>query len=164
VRGRPALLVASTGGLALLLFGVFTWSGTGGTHGDGAATMVDRRRIQPSSGGRSAGTPAVVRRPAPGDAAADQVALAYLRDADRRGAAHVKKVIWTPPILRVYTDLPGSAANSRTALLLCATGAAFLDARGRAPIVFVHARERDGYPVVANKMDEDDDCRLNRVP
>ncbi len=162
------LLAVSTGaaGLALVLFGVFAWSGADRTPGDDTATMMSRRRSRQPAGGPPAGTRAAVRRPPrePGDAAADQAALAYLRGADRRDAARVKKVIWTPSILRVYTDLPGSAANSRTALRLCATAAAYLDARGRAPVVFVHARERDGYPVVANKTDEDDDCRLNRVP
>lgn len=168
-RGRLVLAAASAcaaAGLTLVLLAVFAWSGTGRAPGDGAATMMSRRRLHGPAATSPAGGPAAAPRQArgPGDAAADEVALAYFRGADRQGAAHVREIIWTPPILRVYTDLPGSAANSRMALRLCATAAAYLDGRGRDPVVFVHARERDGYPVVANKMDEGDDCRLNRVP
>lgn len=169
VRGRLILTAASAcaaAGLTLVLLTVFAWSGAGRAPGDGAATVMSHRRPHGPAATSPAGAPAAAPRPArgPGDAAADTVALAYVRGADRRGAAHVREIIWTPPILRVYTDLPGSAANSRMALRLCAAAAAYLGGRGRAPVVFVHARERDGYPVVANKMDENDDCRLNRVP
>ncbi|MCO5970550.1 hypothetical protein [Actinoallomurus soli] len=102
--------------------------------------------------------------PAGRDDARDTAAVAYYRSADPRAAGHVREVIWTAPILRVYTDLPATDANSPDALALCRTGAAYLEVRGRAPVVFVHARERDGYPVLANKMDLKDDCRLGRVP
>jgi hypothetical protein len=98
------------------------------------------------------------------DDARDEAALAYYRLTGRAVAAHVREAIWTAPILRVYTDLPASAANSPAATALCRTGAAYLDSRGRAPVVFVHARERDGYPVLANKTDSADDCRLSSVP
>jgi hypothetical protein len=101
--------------------------------------------------------------PAPDDAR-DAAAVAYYRSTAPAVAAHVREVMWTSPILRVYTDLPGTEANSPTALALCRTGAAYLERQGRAPVVFVHARERDGYPVLANKMDSKDDCRLGRVP
>ncbi|GAA4611596.1 hypothetical protein GCM10023195_49200 [Actinoallomurus liliacearum] len=103
---------------------------------------------------------------APGwhDDARDAAAVTYYRSAVPEVAGHVREVIWTAPILRVYTDLPGSDANSPAALALCQTGAAYLQVRGRAPVVFVHARERDGYPVLANKMDPNDSCRLGRVP
>jgi hypothetical protein len=94
----------------------------------------------------------------------DEAALAYYRLTGKAVAAHVREAIWTTPILRVYTDLPASAANSPAAIALCRTGAAYLESGGRAPVVFVHARERDGYPVLANKTDSTDDCRLNIVP
>lgn len=160
-------MVASAGaaGLALVMLAVFAWPGAGRAPG-GATTMMSRRQVRPPATASSPGTPAPVWRPVrePRDALADQAALDYLRASDRPVAAHVRKVIWTAPILRVYTDLPGTAANSRTARRLCAVAAAYLNGIGRSPIVFVHARERDGYPVLANKMDENDDCRLNAVP
>lgn len=134
--------------------------------------------LTPSAPHRRPGRPVVdVERPTPvaapsttptapawRDDARDTAAVVYYRSADPRAAGHVRDVIWTAPILRVYTDLPAADANSPDALALCRTGAAYLEVRGRSPVVFVHARERDGYPVLANKMDLKDDCRLGRVP
>jgi hypothetical protein len=94
----------------------------------------------------------------------DPAALAYYRARDRSDAQHVDKIVWSGPMLRVYTDLPSSEADSKVAIALCQTAAAYLEDRGRTPMVFVHAGREAGYPVLANKMDTDDDCRLNRVP
>jgi hypothetical protein len=101
------------------------------------------------------------RRPArPGDPAA----LAYYARRDPAHAGHVAEVVWTGPMLRVYTDLPASAADSRTAIALCETAAAYAEEQDRPPAVFVHADRAAGYPVLANKMNAGDDCRLDRVP
>ncbi|GAB3967570.1 hypothetical protein GCM10029978_035150 [Actinoallomurus acanthiterrae] len=102
--------------------------------------------------------------PASGDDPRDEAALAYYRAKGGAVAAHVRQVIWTAPILRVYTDLPGSDANAPVALDLCRIAAAYLESRDRAPVVFIHAGQSDGYPVLANKMDSGDDCRLSSVP
>lgn len=93
-----------------------------------------------------------------------ETALAFIRERDGAGAAHVQRIVWSGPMLRVYTDLPRSAANSHAAIALCRAAAAYLMSVDRSPDVFVHARGRDGYQVVANKMNARDDCRLNGVP
>jgi hypothetical protein len=112
-------------------------------------------------GGRSVQAPVARSRPVrPGDLAA----LAFYRQQDPTRAAHVTEVIWTGPMLRVYTDLPASDANSRTAIALCETAAAYAEDHGHLPEVFVHADRAAGYPVLANKMNDRDDCRLDRVP
>jgi hypothetical protein len=93
-----------------------------------------------------------------------EAALAFIRRHDLAGAAHVRRLVWSGPMLRVYTDLPESAANSRTAVALCRAAAAYLESHGRSPGVFVHAGRHDGYPVLANKLNTRDGCRLNGVP
>lgn len=93
-----------------------------------------------------------------------EAALAFIRQRDVAGAAHVRRIVWSGPMLRVYTDLPKSAANSRTAIALCRAAAAYLAGRDQNPGVFVHARSGDGYQVLANRMNAHDDCRLNGVP
>jgi hypothetical protein len=93
-----------------------------------------------------------------------EAALAFIRGRDVAGATHVRRIVWSGPMLRVYTDLPKSAANSRTAIALCRAAASYLASQDRNPDVFVHARSRDGYQVLANKMNARDDCRLNGVP
>ncbi len=108
--------------------------------------------------------PAVVA-PVPAESGrGDATALAYLRSKDTSNAAHVSEIVWTGPMLRVYTDLPASQADSKTAVALCETAAAYLTAGGHNPMVFVHAGKVAGYPVLANKMNTTDDCRLNNVP
>jgi hypothetical protein len=100
-------------------------------------------------------------RPARGG---DQAAMAYYRAKDPVGAGHVRDILWTGPMLRVYTDLPASDADSKTAIALCETAAAYLESGDRIPTVFVHADRNAGYPVLANKMGAGDDCRLGSVP
>ncbi|MGH3382084.1 MAG: hypothetical protein ACRDP6_45895 [Actinoallomurus sp.] len=94
----------------------------------------------------------------------DQAALTFYEQHDPARAAHVTEVIWTGPMLRVYTDLPASDADSKTAIALCETAEAYARDRGRLPAVFVHADRQAGYPVLANKMGAHDDCKLGRVP
>ena len=94
----------------------------------------------------------------------DQAALTFYEQHDPARAAHVTEVIWTGPMLRVYTDLPASDADSKTAIALCETAEAYARDRDRLPAVFVHADRQAGYPVLANKMGAHDDCELGRVP
>lgn len=160
-RGRVAL-GAGAAGLGLALLALIAGRGADRVPGDGAVDVMSRRPVAVPSAAPAASPGGPARGPRA--SAGDQAVLAYVRVRDRRAARHVRKVMWTGPMLRVYTDLPGSAVNSRTAVRLCAVAAGYLDVTGRSPVVFVHARRADGYPVLANKMDEDDDCRLNRVP
>ena len=115
-------------------------------------------------GGRSAQAPVARSRPERPARPGDQAALAYYEQKDPVRAAHVIEVIWTGPMLRVYTDLPASDANSRTAIALCEIAAAYAEGHDHLPAVFVHADRAAGYPVLANKMNDRDDCRLGRVP
>ncbi|MFC4009672.1 hypothetical protein ACFOY2_20765 [Nonomuraea purpurea] len=65
--------------------------------------------------------------------------------------------------LRIYTDLPETAGNSRTALTLCERGLAYLRAAGVAnPVVFVQAEfGENGNPVLANILGPTDTtCRV----
>lgn len=155
---RP--ICAAVGGIAafgLIMATVFTLDAPGRRPGRTTVDMVARPPV--------GATPTPVRpMSVTREDAHDAAAVAYYQARDRAAAVHVREVIWTPPILRVYTDLPGSEVNSRIAIALCRTAAVYLEGRGRAPVVFVHARGRDGYPVLANKMDSADGCRLGPVP
>jgi hypothetical protein len=172
-KGRHARVGGVPGSLAAVAASRRAWIALGGAAGLGlvatAAYLVpgDRR---PSKVVVTA-VPAL-RRPEPpaltpakpAKGSGDEAALAYYQVKDQADAAHVSKILWTGPMLRVYTDLPGSDGDSKTAIALCETAAAYLEGRGQTPVVFVHAGRVAGYPVLANKMDAQDDCRLNRVP
>jgi hypothetical protein len=117
-------------------------------------------------GGRPATSPEAVasqRHPHPARHG-DLAALAFYAARDPARARHVTEVVWTGPMLRVYTNLPASDADSKTATALCQAAAAYAQAHDRIPAVFVHADRAAGYPVLANKMGPRDDCRLDRVP
>ncbi|MFL6055223.1 MAG: hypothetical protein ACJ72W_20300 [Actinoallomurus sp.] len=156
---RVCVLLGGAAGLVLVLAVVLTSALSHRRPGRPVGDVMPRARATPAVVPST--TPTVPTSP---DDARDAAALAYYRSTAPAVAAHVREVMWTSPILRVYTDLPGTEANSRTAVALCQAGAAYLEGRGRAPVVFVHARERDGYPVLANKMNSKDGCRLGRVP
>ncbi|MCO6009659.1 hypothetical protein NE236_32270 [Actinoallomurus purpureus] len=157
---RPVCIVlGGVGGIALVAVVALTPDSPPRRPGRAVVQVVRPATVAPSPAPSVA--PGV---PDLGNDARDEAAVAYYRSRGRPAAAHVREAIWTAPILRVYTDLPGSDANAPAAIALCRTGAAYLESRSRAPVVFVHARERDGYPVLANKMDSADDCRLGRVP
>jgi hypothetical protein len=141
---------------ALLAFAALVSGGSGG--GPRAAT-VD------VLGGRAAPAPGRAPvRPAHPAKGGDQAALAFYAAHDPMRSGHVTEVVWTGPMLRVYTDLPAADADSKTAIALCETAAAYLTQHDRIPVVFVHADKAAGYPVLANKMGARDDCRLDRVP
>lgn len=145
-RYRAAPLVA--GGLGLGAVLVAALAHTGRVPGDARGNVV--------STSPAVASPAV-RRP-------EDAALDYIRARDARDAVHVRRLVWSGPMLRLYTDLPKSAADSPGAIALCHAAAAYLVGQGQNPEVFVHARALDGYPVLANKMDARDGCRLNDVP
>jgi hypothetical protein len=148
--------LAVTMAAALIAFAALIPSGSGGAPKAAAVNILGGRPAAPAE--------AAPPRPAHAMRGGDQAALAYFQDRDPLRAAHVTEAVWTGPMLRVYTDLPAGDADSKTAVALCETAAAYLTARDRIPKVFVHADRDAGYPVLANKMDARDDCRLARVP
>ena len=152
--GGTGLAVAMAG--SLIAFAALVPSGSGEAPRAAAVNVLAGRPVAPAAAAPS--------RPAHPLRGGDQAALAYFEDRDPLRAAHVTEAVWTGPMLRVYTDLPATVADSKTAIALCETAAAYLTGRDRIPEVFVHADRNAGYPVLANKMDARDDCRLGRVP
>jgi hypothetical protein len=152
-RAQVALGCAT--GLGLVLVAAFVATGSGRPPRASAVNLPARRQGP---------APATAAPSRPAQGGGDPAALAYYQEKDRADAPHVSEIVWTGPMLRVYTDLPGSEADSKTAIALCETAAAYIEGRGRIPIVFVHAGKDAGYPVLANKMDAGDTCRLKSVP
>jgi hypothetical protein len=153
---RMKLVLAGAGGLSVAFGAAFVALLPGGSGEASKAAAANVLRPAPAA-------PAPVR-PARAAHRGDAEALAYYESRDPSRAAHVTEVVWTGPMLRVYTDLPASDADSKTAVALCETAAAYAEAHDRIPEVFVHANKTAGYPVLANKMNAGDDCRLDRVP
>lgn len=158
-RTRLALVGASgltgTVAAALAAFVPMTPSGPGEAPKAVAVDTLANREVP---------APVPPSRPARSALRGDQAAMAFYESRDPLHAAHVIRVVWTGPMMRVYTDLPASDADSRTALALCETAAAYAETQDRIPEVFVHANRTAGYPVLANKMSATDTCRLDRVP
>ncbi|TYB68530.1 hypothetical protein FXF51_11920 [Nonomuraea sp. PA05] len=76
---------------------------------------------------------------------------------------HLKDVRSVGGYLRIYTDLPETADNSLTAIILCERGLAYLRSRGvEDPVVFVQAEfGGNGNPVLANIIGPGDrSCRV----
>jgi hypothetical protein len=155
LAGGAGLAVAMAA--ALIAFAALVPSGSGGPQRAAAVNVMGGRPAAPVR-------PAAPQRPAHAVRGGDQAVLAYFENHDPLRAAHVTEAVWTGPMLRVYTDLPAGDADSKTAVALCETAAAYQTARDQIPEVFVHAGRDAGYPVLANKMDTRDDCRLARVP
>jgi hypothetical protein len=159
---RTQLVVGGAAGLGLALTGSLV---AFVAHLPGRTAAAPRAAAANALAGAPAPAPAAMpRRPTRGARAGDQAALAFYQGRDPAHAAHVTEAVWTGPMLRVYTNLPSSEADSKTAIALCETAAAYAEGRDRIPVVFVHADRASGYQVLANKMDMRDDCRLGRVP
>ncbi|GIH76659.1 hypothetical protein [Planobispora longispora] len=91
----------------------------------------------------------------------DAEAVSFFRRSEAAG--RVKDIRTVGGYLRIYTDLPESADNSRQALELCETGREYLEERGVAdPVVFVQAEfGENGNPVLANVLGPgDSSCRV----
>lgn len=92
----------------------------------------------------------------------DQKALAYF--ASHQATKRVKDIRIVGGYLRIYTDLPESASNSKQALKLCRTGVDYLvgELGASSPVVFVQAKfGENGNPVLANVLGgSDSDCRV----
>jgi hypothetical protein len=97
----------------------------------------------------------------------DTQALAYFAwrwGADDPVIKRITDIRTVGGYLRIYTDLPESAGDSRPAVTLCEHGLDYLTKRlGRSdPVVFVQARfGENGNPVLANILGpHDGDCRV----
>ncbi|MFF4413938.1 hypothetical protein ACFYY8_15505 [Streptosporangium sp. NPDC001559] len=92
----------------------------------------------------------------------DKQALAYF--IEHKATKRLKDIRIVGGYLRIYTDLPDSASNSKQALKLCETGRDYLvgEVGDPNPVVFVQARfGENGNPVLANIIgSKDRDCRL----
>lgn len=164
-RGRIALSAGVPAGVAGAGLATALWLVPGGQAAHPVRTpLASGAPMAETRGVRSPAVPVPVTEARPARGVGDDAALAYYRTRDQADAAHVSSVVWTGPMLRVYTDLPASDADSKVAIALCETAAAYIEGRGGNPVVFVHAGRAAGYPVLANKMNTGDDCRLNNVP
>ncbi|MER6828623.1 hypothetical protein ABT352_21770 [Streptosporangium sp. NPDC000563] len=92
----------------------------------------------------------------------DKKAVAYFES--RKATKRVKDIRMVGGYLRIYTDLPESASNSKQAIKLCEAGVDYLvgELGVPSPVVFVQAEfGENGNPVLANVLGPDDpDCRL----
>ncbi|GAA2675955.1 hypothetical protein [Nonomuraea recticatena] len=80
-----------------------------------------------------------------------------------KAAKRLKDIRTVGGYLRIYTDLPESADNSKQAITLCERGLEYLKEMGEErPVVFVQAEfGENGNPVLANVLGPDDgDCRV----
>ncbi|NUP79008.1 MAG: hypothetical protein HOV96_15835 [Nonomuraea sp.] len=96
----------------------------------------------------------------------DPEAAEYFRThwgPDDKAMKRLKDIRTVGGYLRIYTDLPDTADNSRTAITLCKRGLQYLRESGvRRPIVFVQAEfGENGNPVLANILGPSDrNCRV----
>lgn len=121
----------------------------------------------------SVASPTVERTPAPAAASASSSS----KHTDRKAADYFKKrwgdtdkvtkrlkdIRTVGGYLRIYTDLPESANNSKQAITLCERGLEYLKEAGvENPVVFVQAEfGENGNPVLANVLGPSDgDCRV----
>jgi hypothetical protein len=92
----------------------------------------------------------------------DTRAVAYFQRS--KAAKRVKDIRMVGRYLRIYTDLPESADNSKQAIELCETGLDYLaeEVGEDDPVVFVQAEfGENGNPVLANVLGSDDStCRV----
>ncbi|MGC5015608.1 hypothetical protein ACLQ2R_33015 [Streptosporangium sp. DT93] len=92
----------------------------------------------------------------------DRDAVAYFKG--HKASKRVKDIRMVGGYLRIYTDLPESADNSKQAVKLCEAGVDYLvgELGTPSPVVFVQAEfGENGNPVLANMLGPDDpDCRL----
>ncbi len=147
-------------------------TGPPGVTPSGGATRGDADGGGKAKGGVAAPASESARRRAETTASGpsrhtDTEAMAYFEWRWGPGDRAVKRITDIRTVggyLRIYTDLPESAHDSRTAITLCRRGVEYLTKRlGRAdPVVFVQARfGENGNPVLANVLGHGDrTCRV----
>ncbi|MBF8190153.1 hypothetical protein ITP53_31395 [Nonomuraea sp. K274] len=149
--------------------------GTGDQTRGGTSGLVQGSTPEEAQGGKPVEAQAT-SLPDPGDAAGykadgpsrhtDQRAAEYFRTrwgTRDKAMKRLKDIRTIGGYLRIYTDLPYSAYNSRHAMTLCKRGLEYQRSRGVAhPVVFVQAEfGQNGNPVLANVLGRSDrSCRV----
>ncbi len=156
----PRRLVAVGGlfaGLVLVVvLAVATMSGGGAKTQAGQQAAL--RTAQRASASPSPSSLGVLGK---GTTDSEPGALTYFQGKDSGVAGHVKDVRWSGQFLRVYTDYPESADNSRAALQLCQWTWDYLASLGAPGPVFIQGTSKDnGAVVLAKKLDDKDSCRV----
>lgn len=152
-------LIAAAGllaGMALVIvLAVATMSG-------GSAKNAAHRRVTASQAAqRSTPSPSVQPLLGKGSTDSEPAALTYFQGKDGGIAGHVKDVRWSGDFLRVYTDYPENADNSKPALELCQWTWDYLSSQGAPGPVFVQGTSHgNGAVVLAKKLDGSDSCRV----
>ncbi|MFC4063176.1 hypothetical protein ACFOWE_33265 [Planomonospora corallina] len=141
--------------------GPVTGPGTGASGDEETGASGDEKETGASGGGEKE-TGEKETRASGRSRYTDGRAIAYFQ---RSGAMdRVKDIRTTGGYLRIYTDLPESADDSRQALRLCETGLDYLteELGEENPVVFVQGRfGENGNPVLANVLGPDDSsCRV----
>ncbi|GLW96649.1 hypothetical protein [Microtetraspora sp. NBRC 16547] len=94
----------------------------------------------------------------------DEQALTYFTSRwNDKTTKRVREIRTAGRYLRIYTDLPETADNSKSAITLCKRGLEYLKDIGETnPVVFVQAKfGGNGNPVLANILGPDDHtCRV----
>ncbi|WP_449066427.1 hypothetical protein, partial [Planomonospora algeriensis] len=134
-----------------------------GTGGDEAG-KPETRGSRDDGGGKPAGKAGKAQevKAAGRSKHTDTRAVAYFQRS--KAAQRVKDIRMVGGYLRIYTDLPESADNSKQAIELCETGLDYLaeEVGEDAPVVFVQAEfGENGNPILANVLGPDDStCRV----
>ncbi|MBG0830851.1 hypothetical protein HS041_24125 [Planomonospora sp. ID67723] len=125
---------------------------TGGSETGGSGGEREKAEKQPEREARAEGP----------SKHTDPEAVAYFRQS--KAANRVKDIRMVGGYLRIYTDMPESADNSRQALELCETGRDYLveELGVDDPVIFVQAEfGENGNPILANVLGPDDStCRV----
>jgi len=156
-RRRLVALAGVAAGMALVVtLAVFTMSG-------GARSGTPHRHIADAAAATRASSPSpaansVIGR---GTTESEPAALTYFQTKDQGVAGHVKDVRWSGQFLRVYTDYPETADNSKEALELCQWTWDYLAAHNAPGPLFVQGTSSDnGAVVLAKKLSASDSCRV----
>ncbi|MBB2911777.1 hypothetical protein FHS43_003050 [Streptosporangium becharense] len=152
--GTPEAGTAAPGGAGATGSGTPSGNGSGGEEKDGEKSKKKNKKKkskkdrEAEASGRSRHT--------------EEGAIAFFED--RKAMKRVKDIRLVGGYLRIYTDLPESADNSKQAIKLCEAGLDYLvDELGApSPVVFVQGEfGENGNPVLANVLGPDDsDCRV----
>ena len=156
-------LVAAGGllaGMALVVVLAMATLSSSGTKGAPAHRVTASQAAQKTKSSATSVPTGVSGR---GTTDSEPGALSYFQGKDAGVAGHVKDVRWSGQFLRVYTDYPETADNSRPALELCQWTWDYLASQNAPGPVFVQGTSVDnGAVVLAKKLDERNSCRVGK--
>jgi hypothetical protein len=155
-RRLIAIAGVAAGMLLVVTLAVLTMSG--GTRSGPARRHIADAVAATKRASPSPSYDAIVGR---GTTDSEPAALTYFQSKDQGVAGHVKDVRWSGQFLRVYTDYPETADNSKAALELCQWTWDYLSSHGSPGPLFVQGTSSDnGAVVLAKKLDAKDSCRV----